>query len=945
MPRQRTSGLDFEALHRLHMQNYERLITKAYDRAIYEAVAIAVTLPKGKPSEELFSFDKHPASKKRVEAMMSGLQGRMQGIIEQGMRAEWTLANNKTDALVKRVFGKKLNDEAKHRLLSNNEDAREAFIQRKEKGLGLSDRVWRYTEQFKSEIEMGLDIGIRGGKSADELSRSLRGFLREPNKLFRRVRDEHGQLKLSARAKAYHPGQGVYRSSYKNALRLAVTETNIAYRTADHERQKALDFVVGIEVHLSGNHTLNGKPFKCMCDDLVGKYPKDFKFTGWHPHCRCYTTPILKTPEEMARDTQKLLRGEPVDGHSVNEVKDLPQGFKTWMAENKSRIEGAKTLPYFIKDNFVDGILPKGMRFKPAQELIAPEKVEVHKQDNSFDYSKRNEALDAYISGDIMWLNNYLRGRGDFGELSREEQRMLDELTSVTKIAKVGERTLWRSVDARAIFGDMTDLEFDDLVGRLLYGDNTKFVVERTQRFMDVVGKEITEKGFMSTTKSKEVATEWGDYSGSRTPVLMKIRTTANTRGVDVEKYTLAHNAEVEQSQAQREILLRRGQRYKVVNIKELDGHICVEVELIDEEVGTKSAVRDQFKEAIDSMQADISSARRLAVEWGIKDTDIDTAIQRSDIASVKTAIMKIKSDASRLSREYATYMSDASKTINEAKLVRVDAKVVQSDVNALVNKSIWNAGKSGYNQRLQSLKDAIEQSLVIVRSVRSEEQQKNEAKVAAILGVKQGKDMTFDEANDLRGNPKFEHKFIPDPNGRYVNKNGERFSENERYKRKYAVNCQSCVVANEMRRRGMDVEALGNTEKEGNTPHTLSTNTELAWTDENGKTPKSDSTYGSDYHTMMNSLNSLTEAVGRYHIKWQWKNGGGHIITCERLSDKTLRIYDPQTGKVITNFEEYTKSINLSGGIQVLRVDTLQVNTDIIAGVVAKRKAKKVKK
>lgn len=351
MPRQRTSGLDFEALHRLHMQNYERLITKAYDRAIYEAVAIAITLPKGKPSEELFSFDKHPASKKRVEAMMSGLQGRMQGIIEQGMRAEWTLANNKTDALVKRVFGKKLNDEAKHRLLSNNEDAREAFIQRKEKGLGLSDRVWRYTEQFKSEIEMGLDIGIRGGKSADELSRSLRGFLREPNKLFRRVRDEHGQLKLSARAKAYHPGQGVYRSSYKNALRLAVTETNIAYRTADHERQKALDFVVGIEVHLSGNHTLNGKPFKCMCDDLVGKYPKDFKFTGWHPHCRCYTTPILKTPEEMARDTQKLLRGEPVDGHSVNEVKDLPKGFKAWVAQYKDKLKTAVSVPYFLQDN------------------------------------------------------------------------------------------------------------------------------------------------------------------------------------------------------------------------------------------------------------------------------------------------------------------------------------------------------------------------------------------------------------------------------------------------------------------------------------------------------------------------------------------------------------------------------------------------------------------
>lgn len=353
--RRRTAGLDYEALHRLHLEAYSRMIAGAYDKAIYEAVAVAVTIHGVKPPEgEIFSFDKHPAAKRRIEGIMTGLQKRMQGIIEQGVRAEWTLANNKTDALVKRVYGKRLEampEERKKRLLSNNDDAREAFIKRKEQGLGLSDRVWRYTDQFKAEIEMGLDVGIRAGKSADELSRSLRGFLREPNKLFRRVRDEHGQLKLSARAKAYHPGQGVYRSSYKNALRLTATETNIAYRTADHERQQALDFVVGVEVHLSGNHTLNGKPFRCMCDDLVGKYPKDFKFTGWHPHCRCYTTPILKTPEEMAADTQRLLRGEPTDGRSVNAVGDVPEGFKAWISENKGRIDGGASVPYFIRDN------------------------------------------------------------------------------------------------------------------------------------------------------------------------------------------------------------------------------------------------------------------------------------------------------------------------------------------------------------------------------------------------------------------------------------------------------------------------------------------------------------------------------------------------------------------------------------------------------------------
>lgn len=377
--RRRTAGLDYEALHRLHLEAYSRMIAGAYDKAIYEAVAVAVTIHGVKPPEgDIFTFDKHPAAKKRIEGVMAGLQKRMQGIIEQGVRAEWTLANNKTDALVKRVYGKSLEtmpEERKRLLLSNNEDAREAFVKRKEQGLGLSDRVWRYTDQFKSEIELGLDVGIRAGKSADELSRSLRGFLREPNKLFRRVRDEHGQLQLSARAKAYHPGQGVYRSSYKNALRLAATETNIAYRTADHERQQALDFVVGVEVHLSGNHTLNGKPFKCMCDDLVGKYPKDFKFTGWHPNCRCYTTPILKTPEEMAADTQKIIRGEPTDGRSVNAVGDVPEGFNTWLKENKSRIEGAKSLPYFIKDN------PKHIGSSQySDRYIKTQKAEIKKQ-------------------------------------------------------------------------------------------------------------------------------------------------------------------------------------------------------------------------------------------------------------------------------------------------------------------------------------------------------------------------------------------------------------------------------------------------------------------------------------------------------------------------------------------------------------------------------------
>ena len=238
---------------------------------------------------------------------------------------------------------------------------RKAFLGRKEKGLGLSDRVWRYTTEFKNEIELGLDVGIRNGSDAAKMARELNTFLQNPDKLFRRVRDEHGMLKLSKAAKGFHPGQGVYRSSYKNARRLAATETNMAYRTADYERWQQMDFVVGIEIHLSNNHTCLGRdgkphPFTDICDELQGVYPKDFKFTGWHPHCRCYATTIFKTDEEFKADEERMLRGEeptaPED--SENAVNDMPKQFNDWIEEHREQIELSRLRgnePYFLRDN------------------------------------------------------------------------------------------------------------------------------------------------------------------------------------------------------------------------------------------------------------------------------------------------------------------------------------------------------------------------------------------------------------------------------------------------------------------------------------------------------------------------------------------------------------------------------------------------------------------
>lgn len=347
---------EFDKQHLKNIVLTKKQIDQIFNIAAREAAAIGVSIHDFN-SDKPFSFADYPKTKARIDNLIKSLHNNVETVIVNGSRQGWTLANNKNSALADRVFGEnkyKLTKTQERRYYNNNDKALEAFIARKTAGLNLSDRVWNITDQFKEGVEMGLDLGIRNGLSAAEIARDLKQYLKEPDKLFRRVRDEHGELHLSRSAKKYSPGQGVYRSSYKNAMRLARTENNISYRTADYLRWQQLDFVVGIEIRLSNNHTLGGREFEDICDELQGKYPKDFKFTGWHPQCRCHAISILKTPEELAEDTERILNGEETDTTSKNEIKDVPANFTKWVKDNADRIENANNrgaLPYFLKDN------------------------------------------------------------------------------------------------------------------------------------------------------------------------------------------------------------------------------------------------------------------------------------------------------------------------------------------------------------------------------------------------------------------------------------------------------------------------------------------------------------------------------------------------------------------------------------------------------------------
>jgi len=395
-------------------------------------------------TDKPFSFADYPAIQREVDKAVADMANTMTMTIEKGSRKEWLSATRKGDAFLDSIMTtSKVSKKRLQTMQDKNLDALSAFQSRKVDGMNLSQRVWKYAGQFKDQIEQCIDVGLGEGRSADELSRDVRQNLKDPNRLFRRVRDKRGNLVLSKNARAFHPGQGVYRSSYKNAMRLTRSEINMAYRESDYLRWQQLDFVIGIEIHRSNHEPL----CECkMCERLQGKYPKTFKFKGWHPQCMCYATPILVTDDEFdaqeLSDLKSALHGTEYKKLAVKgEITDVPDGFKSWVDDNKDASKNWKSVPYFVKDNFVDGELAKGLKpaamqskavETPVETKPVKEETEEMKKARWDKFVTEKDADDEWIfacryynipAGD-EWLRKFVDAR-----LARDYTR-LDELES-----------------------------------------------------------------------------------------------------------------------------------------------------------------------------------------------------------------------------------------------------------------------------------------------------------------------------------------------------------------------------------------------------------------------------------------------------------------------------------------------------------------------------------
>lgn len=202
-----------------------------------------------------------------------------------------------------------------------------------------------------------------------------------------------------------------------------------------------------------------------------------------------------------------------------------------------------------------------------------------------------------------------------------------------------------------------------------------------------------------------------------------------------------------------------------------------------------------------------------------------------------------------------------------------------------------------------------------------------------SIATVSRGKPMDEESANKGHANPNFTKD------------------------KSYRINCQTCVVAYELRRRGYDVEAKGN--DKGRYFSQLSSDPALAWVDpQTGKTPapvidKKVTTPLRTYTWLKNTL----KPGGRYTIwfGWKGKTRAGHIVHVRKTGDGDVELYDPQVGIVKAKGEKgirgYFSSVRyrfkLRSGTYItppklLRVDNLYPNLNILNHVLKSGSGKK---
>ena len=329
-------------LGRLYSDYVKKLTSLGYGKDVLE-------------DDALFNFDNFPQLKARLNEIFNDYYQNSLLCYKSGITDGVALAYNHDEMVIGGYSV--LTDKA---IKVARDTAAATFIANRLKaknGLNLAQTVWNYCQQTKSEFEMAMSNtiadGIKQGSSAEEIGKSIRKYLNDPDMMYRRYHtikvQKNGKKKdvvtwrrrriIDGKVRFVEEplekvGMGVYRSARKNALRVARTEINAAYHKARNERWQNEPFVIGQYIHVSPQHNIDD-----ICNDLEGRYPKDFDWQSWHSNCMCTSDPITIQGEEKKEFYKRLMAGEDMSNYVGRfAVKDVPDYYKQYIKDHSEAI-------------------------------------------------------------------------------------------------------------------------------------------------------------------------------------------------------------------------------------------------------------------------------------------------------------------------------------------------------------------------------------------------------------------------------------------------------------------------------------------------------------------------------------------------------------------------------------------------------------------------------
>jgi hypothetical protein len=319
----------------------------------------------------LFNFDNFPQLKARLNDIFNDYYQNSLLCYKSGITDGVALAYNHDEMVIGGYSV--LTDKA---IRVARDTAAATFISNRLKtknGLNLAQIIWNYCQQTKSEFEMAMSDtiadGIKKGSSAEEVGKSIRKYLNDPDMMYRRYHtikvQKNGKKKdvvtwrrrriIDGKVRFVEEplekvGMGIYRSARKNALRVARTEINSAYHKARNERWQNEPFVIGQYIHVSPQHNIDD-----ICNDLEGRYPKDYVWISWHSQCICTSDPITIQGEEKKEFYKRLMAGEDMSNYvSPFAVLTMPEKYNQYIKDNSEAIVKAGMrgkLAWHLQDN------------------------------------------------------------------------------------------------------------------------------------------------------------------------------------------------------------------------------------------------------------------------------------------------------------------------------------------------------------------------------------------------------------------------------------------------------------------------------------------------------------------------------------------------------------------------------------------------------------------